>query len=216
MLQYSKGEFDDAAATLAEAIDTSRRILGGHDLLAATLRDRGSALQALGEYEEAEALMREALAIDMGSRGFANPRVGLDMIILGRLLHDKGDLGGAENMLARAVDVFDEVFDTEHQYTASALTELGAVLNSSDRSDEALPILERALYIRSLDFTPAEQLYAATETEYADALVRLGRYAEAEPMLANSAEVFAETPGRRQQRMHAALERLTAALQAAE
>ena len=216
VLQLSRGDYENADATLAEAIDTSRRILGGHDLLAATLRDRGRVLQAQGNYDDAEALMREALSIDMDSRGLVHPRVGLDMTILGRLLHDKGDLGGAENMLSHAVDIFEEVFDTEHQYTASALTELGAVLNSFDRSEEALPILERALDIRSLDYAPTEQLYAATQTEYADALVRLGRHAEAQPLLASSAQVFAEIPGRRQQRTNAALDRLAAAQQAAD
>ncbi len=210
-LQYSRGDYDDAAATLAEAIETSRRVLGGHDLLAATLRDRGSVLQAQGDYEGAEALMREALAIDVESRGMVHWRVALDMTILGRLLHDKGDLGGAENVLSKAVEIFDQAFETEHQYTASALTELGAVLNSFGRSEEALPILERALDIRDDDYTPAEQLYAATQTEFADTLVRLGRFEEAEPLLAQSAAVFADIPGRRQQRTNAALERLAAA-----
>lgn len=213
--QRSRGNYEEADATLAEAIETSRHVLGGHDLLAATLRDRGSVLQALGNYDEAETLMREALAIDIRSRGVVHPRVGLDMIYLGMLLHDKGDLGAAENMLSRSVDVFDEVFDTEHQYTASALTELGAVLNSSGRSEEALPLLDRAIRIRSIDYSETDQLLAATQTEYADALVRLGRLDEAAPLLANSAAVFNDSAGRRQQRAAAALERLTAAREAA-
>ncbi len=216
VLQYSKSDYEAAAATLAEAIDTSRRVLGGHDLLAATLRDRGSVLQAQGDFDGAEALMREALAIDIESRGVVHPRVGLDMTILGRLLHDKGDLGGAENILSHAVDVFDDVFSMDHQYTASALTELGAVLNSSGRSAEALPLLERAVQIRSIDYSSADELYAATQTEYADALIRLGRLGEAEPLLDNSEQVFADSVGRRQQRTQAAIERLAAARAAAE
>lgn len=214
--QLSRGHYAEADATLAEAIETSRRVLGGHDLLAATLRDRGSVLQAQGDYEGAEALMREALAIDIESRGLVHPRVGLDMTFLGRLLHDKGELGAAENILSRAVDVFDESYDTDHQYTASALTELGAVLNSSGRSEEALPLLERAVRIRAIDYTHADQLLAATQTEYADALLRLGRLDEAEPLLENSAAVFADAPGRRQQRTNAALDRLAAARDAAD
>ncbi len=216
VLQLSLGDYAEADATLAEAIETSRRILGGHDLLAATLRDRGRVLQAQGDYEGAEDLMREALTIDIDSRGLVHPRVGLDMTILGQLLHDKGDLGAAENILSRAVDVFDEVFDVDHQYTASALTELGAVLNSSGRSEEALPLLDRAVRIRTIDYTPEDQLLAASQTEYADALVRLGRLDEAEPLLANSAAVFADSPGRRQQRTNAVLDRLSAARDAAD
>ena len=47
------------------------------------------------------------------------------------------DLAGAEESLRRSLAIFDGAYDGDHQNTASALTELGAVLNSAGRPEDA-------------------------------------------------------------------------------
>jgi tetratricopeptide (TPR) repeat protein len=127
------------------------------------------------------------------------------------LLHDKSDLDGAEAMLRRALAIYDEAYDQDHQYTASALTELGAVLNSAGRLDEALGALARAVAIRLRDYAPDHELVAGTWMEYADTLTRLGRYEEAGELLERSRATLHDRPGRRRDRMLLALQRLEAA-----
>ena len=81
-------------------------------------------------------------------------------------------------------------------------------MNSDGRASEALPLLERALQLRLADYPEDHELSAATRTEYGDALTRLGRYDDAEPLLAASVDVLKDNPGRRRQRANRALARL--------
>ena len=106
--------------------------------------------------------------------------IGYDKVVLGMLLHDRFQLEEAETLLRESVAIFDSALGENHQYTASALTELGAVLNSQQRSSEALPLLERAMQIRMKDYEPEYELVAASRVELADSLTRLGRLEEAE------------------------------------
>tara|TARA_R110002049_G_scaffold18884_4_gene71667 strand:- start:750 stop:3416 length:2667 start_codon:yes stop_codon:yes gene_type:complete len=208
VLQRSQGKLTAAEDTFKRAAEATRRILGEeHDLLAATLIDQGMVMHAKGNLAGAEVVMREALQLDHDSRGESHPRVGFDLTVLGMVLHDAGKLEEAANSLRRALSIFEDSLDANHQYTASALTELGAVLNSGDQPELALPHLERAMLIRARDYPPEHELMAATRTEYADTLARLGRIAEAEPMLLQSVSSLADRPGRRRERAHAALER---------
>ena len=88
------------------------------------------------------------------------------------------------------------------------MTELGAVLNSTGRASDALPVLEDALRIRRIDYPEDHVMVAATRTELADSLNRLGRGDEALPMLEQSLSVLENTTGRRLQRVRSAYARL--------
>ncbi|MEO1201086.1 MAG: tetratricopeptide repeat protein [Pseudomonadota bacterium] len=209
VLLRSRGEFDAAAEVLEEAVATTRRVFGdSHDLLAAILMDQGTLLHRRGRLEAAEVVMRDALAQNISNRGANHPFVGVDMILLGMLLHDRGEHAEALEMLSDAQAIFEATPEPENQYTASALTERGAVLTSMNRLDEALPVLERAIRIRERDYVDGDALLAATRTEYADVLGRLGEFKRAEAMLIDCVETLGGQPGRRADRAEAALARL--------
>ena len=124
------------------------------------------------------------------------------------VLHDNAELAAAEKVLRQALMIYDEALGDDHQYTASALTELGAVLNAAGQLAEAETSLERALAIRRKDYPPRHRLVAGTLVEYADTLVRLGLLDEAEPLLVQSLAALSDTDWRRQQRARDALQRL--------
>ena len=134
--------------------------------------------------------------------------LGVHKTILGMLLHDKNDLENAEAVLREALLIYDEALNDDHQYIASALTELGAVLNTAGRASEARPVLERALEIRLKDYPPEHVLVAATQAEYGDTLSRLGLFDEAKPLLQQSLAVLRDRPDRRLTRANQALQRL--------
>jgi tetratricopeptide (TPR) repeat protein len=207
VLQHSKGDYDAAERSLAQAVEATRRIFGDkHYLLAATLVDQGTLLHARGDYESARVSIHEALSLYIEIRGPEHPSVGYTKIHLGILLHDMGELGPAETELLDALRIYEQIEARNLQYTASVLTELGAVLNTGGRPVEARPLLERAMEIRQ-KLPPGHELVAATRTEYADNLTRLGRLEEAGPLLYESYAVLRDKPGRRRDRVEAAIER---------
>ncbi len=208
VLQRSKGDLDVAAATLQRAVESTRRILGDkHDLLAAILVDQGMLQLVDGEHARAERVVREALAISEENHGSLHPRVGYQKTILGMALHDGQKYGAAELELREALAIYSEALGPESQYTASVLTELGAVLGSAGRPDDALELLSRAFDIRVRDYPSDHELVAKTRAELANAYLELGRLAEAEAMLLESIRVLQNSPGRRLQRANAALRR---------
>lgn len=212
VLQRSRGDFDAAERSFNQAISAARRILGEeHYVVAETLIDMGSLLHERGELDRAEPMLRDALALHIQTRGHDHPMIGYDLTVLGMLLHDKGEIAEAEAVLNDAIDLFTRVLGSQHQYTASAMTELGAVLNTRGRSDRAVDLLGDALVIRLIDYAPDHVLVAATRTELGDAYLRLGDLPAAEEQLDASAAVLAGTPGRRSDRLRAALASLEAA-----
>ena len=212
VLQRSLGELDTAEQSFDDAITTTRRILGEeHYLIAESLIFKGSVLHERGSLDEAETVMRESLALHIRTRGSEHPSVGYAQTLVGMLLHDKGEVAEAEAALNDAIDLFTRVLDPGHQYIASAMTELGAVFNTRGRSDRAVRLLEDALEIRLKGYTPEHALVAATRTELGDAYLQLGDVATATMHLEASAAVLADAPGRRGDRLRAALARLDSA-----
>ncbi len=213
MLQRARGDLTAAEESFDEAIAAARRVFGDeHYLVWETMIDKGSLLHERGQFDQAERVMRDALALHIESRGAEHPLIGYDLTVLGMLLHDKGEVAEAEAALNDAIDLFNRVFDPDHQYTASAMTELGAVFNTRGRSDRSVSLLQDALEIRLQDYAPDHALVAATRTELGDAYLRLGDVEAAATQLEASAAVLADAPGRRGDRLRAALGRLETAL----
>ena len=62
-------------------------------------------LQREGRLAEAEALLRDALEIKLSLYGAHSYKVGYTRVSLAMLLHDKGDLSGAETEFRQALAI---------------------------------------------------------------------------------------------------------------
>ena len=94
----------------------------------------------------------------------------------------------------------------EHQYVASALTELGAVLTTDNRAPEAIDVLERALQIRFIDFDEDNELLAATRLEYGIALWQSGDESLGAQTISDSAATLSSASNRRAKRARFAMQ----------
>jgi tetratricopeptide (TPR) repeat protein len=121
------------------------------------------------------------------------------------LLQDKGHLDEAESLIRDALQLYEQSVGPEHQYVASALTELGAVLTEKGLSQDAEPILVRAVEIRAQDYPSTHPLVATTNTVYGHALARLGRYDDAERLLIDSLPYLTPATGGADRRTRRAL-----------
>jgi serine/threonine-protein kinase len=136
-------------------------------LLATSLRQLGSALNENGNYEEAERMLREALAMERRTFGAVHPRVGFATGELAILENRMGHTAQAESLYREVIRVDSLTIGMKHRNTASDLGNLGMHYYSDGRYREAVPYIARALAIR-------EQLFGRNHVETATGMDQLG------------------------------------------
>ena len=162
--------------SLSEILRTSASKVDGRfrdaPLVAARVhRMLGTALAELGQYPEAEAEMRAALALDPEPAAIQLAR---DETQLGTILRRAGRYDEAERILRGAVARHEALESPDRTSFASALDDLAVVLGKTSRGEEALPLLERALEVAELEAHRAILL-----SSMGVILLELGRHTEA-------------------------------------
>ncbi len=95
-------------------------------------------LQREGRLAEAEPLLRSVLDTRLSLLGPDHYMVGYARVSLAMLLHDKGDLPGAESEFRQALAIYDKSLPDNHQYRASLLMHFARLLVDRGKIDEAL------------------------------------------------------------------------------
>jgi serine/threonine protein kinase len=153
----------------------------------------GYLMWRLGEYESAEALMREAVDISSRQLGEDNPDHVRDLNALGALLADRGRLGEAEAVLRRALQQYRRVLGARHPDLIDTLGDLGDVLHKAGRQTESEACYREALTIyRGLGYPDPDM--APMLSGYGQLLADTGRAAEAERLL-REAVMILRRPG---------------------
>ena len=129
---YDQQRFQDAATLLREVIQKDPGSADSYDLL-------GQCLEALGEFEGAEAAFRRAISLNKGqARDDPWPH-----FHLGSLLHDLGDIEGATGALRNAVKADDR--------NVPAHLELGVALKKLNKLNAAVTVLEKTVWLAPAD-----------------------------------------------------------------
>jgi tetratricopeptide (TPR) repeat protein len=113
--------------------------------------------------------IREARAIFEKAYGDASPLLARTLGSLGEIEHKLGDNVAAEADLRASLDRYRGYLAADHPWVAYPLTALGLVLLAEGRTSEAIPHLERALWIRQKS-EPNRALVADTSFALAHAL----------------------------------------------
>lgn len=101
----------------------------------------------------------------------------------------------ARGFFARALEVRERAFGPSHPDVAVTLTTIGSLLDSEGRWSEALPLEERALGIRVARSGESDLAVADSRRRLGLYLLNLGRYVEAEAMLAGALALYESLPG---------------------
>jgi CHAT domain-containing protein/Tfp pilus assembly protein PilF len=156
--------YQEAEPYFRQAIDIVDGLQPPNRNLAVTLRgELGGGLQSQGRLDEAETVLRQALAMidptvqPAGAHEVANN--------LGTVLMSKGRYHEAEQMLRQAIALFAN--QPPNQYSAAALQNLGIVLMHEGRYAETEVLFKRALALR-------EQILGPNHKEVAENLINLG------------------------------------------
>ncbi len=159
-----------------------------HVFVGKALTKLGCMVILQGEYEEAELLLRRALAIvekerDTASWSFMECSNGLV-----RLLLAQDRLGEAEALSRREVEIFDKPGQTAI-YRHTALNDLGVVLLAQGRLGECEEMLRRSLAVSEEEIGPDKYETAGALGNLSKLLTRRHRYAEAEPLARRALEI---------------------------
>ena len=196
-IQLTDSDSLDAALPLfRQATDLALRTFGPTDPRTAdALYDHANAVQTAGETDEAAQLHAQALAVYQRAYGRGDYRTGRSLYTLAVLNHT-ADPAAAERYYRDALVAYDaSTLDGDHLWREYARVGLGALLLSTDRPAEALPLLTAGVAAFSEDLGADDPRTQAARAQRALALAQTGRVSEGVVLLRDlDAELVRDAP----------------------
>jgi tetratricopeptide (TPR) repeat protein len=163
------GDLNGAIPVMRHALDLQRTLRGAepHPDLADSINDLGLLLEQHGDYDEAEALFREAINQYRRLYGEKHANIAVGLVNLALVQQDKGDNAGAEATYRTALAMQRELLGELHPETAQLLNNLAFV--QSDRGD-----LRGALATEREALAIYQKLFPGDHPEVARIMNRIG------------------------------------------
>ncbi len=139
------GRYDEASATLQEAMERMERDGATDEEVAAGLHELANVKFYAGDYAASDSLNRTVLAVTRRIHGDRHPSVADDLINLGATQHQLGRYAAAESTYRAALDITRSWYGDGHPKTATNRTMLARTLVAVERLDEAEAELSRSL-----------------------------------------------------------------------
>ncbi|MEE4272136.1 MAG: serine/threonine-protein kinase [Thermoanaerobaculales bacterium] len=177
------GRYDEAEATIRQAIDIREQILGEDPTLADYLNDLGNVLWHQGRLDEAEVIHRRALAIRENTLPERDAALAQSLHNLGALRYFAADYEEAEKLYRRSIEIEESAGGRDNHNLATSLHTLAIVCLDQDRVDEALELELESLEIREKVLGPAHPHVALSLTTLGNIYRTLDRAGEAEPLI---------------------------------
>jgi tetratricopeptide (TPR) repeat protein len=147
---WAKGLYNEAEPLLRR----EEWILSNPSKLTRALNSLALLLQHTNRFEEAEHLLRGALAIDEDALGSQHPSIARDLNNLAQLVQDTNRMAEAEPLMRRALTIDEEAFGKKHPEVATALNNLARLLQATNRLAQAEPLMRRAVEIIEVSLGP--------------------------------------------------------------
>jgi serine/threonine-protein kinase len=180
----SKGQFVEADTVVREALSIDRELLGErHEKMALLYGNLAQSRYQLGNMPDAIRYMRLSLEIYRETIGDTHRNTTVTMGNLARYLAESGGAAEAETLARTALSRFDSASAGQRPFYIINLRTLGAAISAQRRTDEALPILERALEMARGTFGETDIRTAHVQLSLGNALLAKGRQAEAAAQL---------------------------------
>lgn len=194
LVYIEQGRFDKATERLEKAAAIGKAAQGGPRVaLAWTLTNLGLIYLWTGQLDAAHRNASEALRLFEATLGKDSPATVHPIMTMADAMALRGD-PGAEVLMRRGVAV-QATLAEGHYERAVGLTHLGFVLMHGGKLEEAVKVLREALALRRKAFAAPNWRIAETEGFLGEALARMGRRAEALPLLEASAATLEEMYG---------------------
>jgi tetratricopeptide (TPR) repeat protein len=145
---------------------------------AALLNNAGVYLRVRGQYQEAEPLLQEALAIGEKQYGINHPDTAYLLNNLANLYWNRGKYDEAEALYQRALAIREKALGPEHPKTAHTLHNLASLYSKQGKYDEAEALYQRALAIREKGLGPEHPDTVRVKENYSNLLQQIKRRQE--------------------------------------
>lgn len=192
------GRADEAMQRAEHALTSAREARG---MEPATLFDYlwslANALMGIGQFERAESLMREAMALEFDTAS-AMTRLGPAHSNLAIALGRRGDLEGALHHARTSVEITEQIYPPGHYIRARRYNNLGAAYGRVGRYEEAAKMISMALEV--LEMRHPDGKHPSLASTYNNLATNLGayeRYAEAETYQQRARSLAGELFGNR-------------------
>ncbi len=187
LLLAAKQDFAGALQLFGEHGDKASRRYGRQDPRVATaLSNQGAAQLALGNFDEAEPLVREALILRREVLEPNHTLIAISNNNLAMILGRYGQQREAAQLYRNAVEIYSDRLEEGHPWTARSLSNLGMVLRDLQQDAEAEPLLRQALALRRAALEPGDLQIRRALHKLAGLLVDQGELDEAEALLAEA------------------------------
>jgi hypothetical protein len=127
--------------------------------------------------------------------GPENPDTLIYTFQLGMLLSEMGDTAAAEPLLRKTLEQRKKVLGPQHLGVARSSEVLAELLARTGRPREGLLLAQQAVETHTREVSAHHWRTAMARSVLGDCLVRLNRFAEAEPLLISSLETLEHTRG---------------------
>ena len=183
---WERGDYAAADSVFQVAIPG---FVGHPNQYAAALSNRGRALMRLGRLAEARAAYEESLRLQDDLSGDRRPSRAVILSTLGQIALDADDREGAEAYSRRAVAIDRELESEGRGSLSSSLQNLGAILVSQRRLDEAEELLLEALGLEEERLGPTHPDLTATVGELSRIRMLRGDPAGAVPFMRRAVDI---------------------------
>lgn len=181
-----RGRLEESEQLQARVLERGQRSLGAdHPRVLIWMNNLGMTYLEEGKLDAAYEVLKRTLDLRQQTLGPEHPETLISLSNLGLVQYRRGQLADAEALLRRAWAASDRVFDADNVRRIVIGERLAAVTLDRRKFAEAASILRIVSDARRKK-SPDDWRTFATLARLGDALVGLGRYAEAEPLLTNT------------------------------
>jgi tetratricopeptide (TPR) repeat protein len=191
-LLHGVGDYAVALERAREAVDVQRRADVDAVLRAEGLSTEAEMLRHLREYDEAERLFREALAIQRKS---GDKHVLYSLTNFANLLRERKQYDEADRLYREAIELRRALSGDNHPSLVVALHNLASVQRMRGDYAQAEELYREALDIERSAFGDENPMEAFTLTSLALALAEQSEYEEAEGLLREALEILRNAHG---------------------
>jgi len=177
------------SSELAQLLTRALSLAGSDQTRSYVLSELGSLREEQGEYTQAEALLREALALIKVELGRECLEYGACLHGLAGVLTSEGKYIEAEAMYHESLAIKEKMLGTGHHEYGTSLHGLAGVLSHQKRHTEAEGLLRKALAIDEKVLGTDHPLYGGSLHSLAVVLYYQGKYAEAEVLFRKSLSI---------------------------
>lgn len=158
--------------------------------LATTLSNLGMVLTDAGRFDEAEAALRESLAIRREIFGNDSPTLSVAMARLSRVHLYRGDYGQAEFEARRAIEIQERTLPKGHRNFAFSYVVIGLALTRNGKLADAEKFLREGLNLSLQKLGADDRNTGIAQSGLGECLMAQSRFAEAEPLLTRGYELL--------------------------